>query len=332
MWIPSGFPGVVSARDLIFHKVDGRELRLDLHRPARDERPLPLVLYLHGGGWRVGTRTDREAERLLPLAAAGFTVASIDYRLSDTAIFPAPLDDARIALRWLRGKAGRLAIDPARVAVAGASAGAHLATLLALSARAPEDQVSAVVAWFPVIDLVGWDREWRNAPFPSAGSFAARGAARRGWPPVERAAALLGVDHVENAPPERLVAADPLSHLRDVGAAAPPFLILHGDVDSAVDVRHARLLHDGLKAAGARSTLLVLADADHEDPAFGGPAALGAVSGFLKSALAGRPAASDVIHELALDIGALGELGERGALEDGGDGIADLDHQTAHNA
>jgi acetyl esterase/lipase len=285
VWTESGLHGVESARDLLFGRIGDAELRLDLHRPQGGGDPLPLVVYLHGGGWRVGARTDREAERQLPLAAAGFAVASIDYRLSGVAPFPAPLDDARRAVRWLRDSSDTLGIDPDRIAVAGASAGAHLAALLALSAREPADLVGAVVSWFPVTDLVRWDQEWRTAPYPAPGTFAAQGAARRGWPPAERAAALLGVPHVEEASPELVAAVDPRTHIGNARVPVPPFLILHGDVDSSVDGVHSRLLHDGLRAGGFRSTMLTLADADHEDPAFGEPAPLGAVVNFLRAAL-----------------------------------------------
>lgn len=283
-WKPAARLDVEIARDLVFGRAGDTDLLLDIYRPAGSTAPLPLVVYLHGGGWRVGTRSDREEVRQIPLTAGGFAVASIEYRLSGVAPFPAPLEDARLALRWLREHANAIGIDPNRVAVGGGSAGAHLAALLALSAHEAVDRVGAVISWFPVTDLVSWDQEWRTAPHPAPGTFAAQGAARRGWPPPERAAGLYGVAHVEEASPDLVRAADPRSYIANA-AVPPPFLILHGDADTAVDQHHARLLHEALKAGRISSTLLILGDADHEDAAFGQPAPLGAVIGFLNAAL-----------------------------------------------
>ena len=278
----SAHPDVEVLRDLPF----APGLALDLYRPRGATSPLPVVLYLHGGGWRVGTRSDREADRQIPLAAQGFAVASASYRLSGVSPFPAPRDDAMAALQWLHAQAGALGLDRERLAVAGASAGAQLASLVGLAdgLAAP---VKAVVAWFTVTDLVNWDVQWRDAPYPAPHTFAWQGAQRRGWPPPPRAAALLGVERIEDAPAEAVRAADPRSHIAAAVARGPvpPFLLLHGDADTAVETAHSRLLHDALRAAGVSSTLLVLGDADHEDAAFGQPAPLGAVAGFLKAAV-----------------------------------------------
>jgi acetyl esterase/lipase len=219
--------------------------------------------------------------------------------------FPAPLNDARRALHWLKSRAADFGGDAKRIAVSGGSAGAHLAALLALAgpddlvggdveeqaARGVAADVRAVVSWFPVTDIAGWDIESRTAPAPPVGSFAAQGAARRGWPPPERGAALLGVAHVEDAPTQVRLA-DPRTYIASAVArgrhdnlAIPPFLILHGDRDSAVGLNHAQILHAALRASAIDSTLLVVADADHEDSAFGKPAPLGAVAAFLNAAM-----------------------------------------------
>ena len=240
------------------------------------------------------------------MAARGFVVASSDYRLSGVASFPAPLNDARQALHWLYEHASKFGGDAERIAVSGASAGAHLAALLALTgpddlvgasegehaARDAAGKISAVISWFPVTDLVGWDTESRIAPYPPTGSFAAAGAAKRGWPPPERSAALLGVKHIEDASADAISSADPRSYIPTAVSRAAnrsgrqrvaPFLILHGDADSAVGLHHSKLLHEALRSGGVASTLLVLADADHEDAAFGKPAPSGAVAAFLQA-------------------------------------------------
>lgn len=183
------------------------------------------------------------------MAARGFVVASSDYRLSGVASFPAPLNDARQALHWLYEHASKFGGDAERIAVSGASAGAHLAALLALTgpddlvgasegehaARDAAGKISAVISWFPVTDLVGWDTELRIAPYPPTGSFAAAGAAKRGWPPPERSAALLGVKHIEDASADAISSADPRSYIPTAVSRAAnrsgrqrvaPFLIL----------------------------------------------------------------------------------------------------------
>ena len=113
--------------------------------PPAGDGPVPVVVFLHGGGWRLGSRhvgRARRSPRCRPspfeqVARAGIAVASIDYRLSGEAIWPAQLHDAKAAVRWLRARAGELGIDPDRIAAWGESAGGHLAELLGLTGDDP---------------------------------------------------------------------------------------------------------------------------------------------------------------------------------------------------
>ena len=89
---------------------------------------LPVVIWIHGGAWNAGSKADLEA---LPLVDRGYAVASIDYRLTGQAIFPAQIDDCKAATRWLRNHADTYHLDPARIGVRGRSAGGYLAALLA---------------------------------------------------------------------------------------------------------------------------------------------------------------------------------------------------------
>ena len=270
--------------DLVYGTAPGvEELRLDLYLPAT--RPAPLCLWLHGGGWARGDRTARAAERLVPVAANGVAVAAVQYRLSGQAVFPAPLDDARAAVRWLRRNASGLGLDADRVGVWGASAGGHLAALLALC---PDDRdrdlgdssVQAAVCWFPVTDLTLRDTDVPEGPPPS---FLTGPPAS---PSLE--ARLLGVESVREAAAAAR-AASPVTH---VHAGAPPFLLVHGDRDGFVPSEHSRALHRALRAAGADTSLLLLAGANREDPAFDAPASLGAVAAFLRSTLLSGPGPS----------------------------------------
>ena len=120
--------------NVVYGHAGGRALTLDLYLPvdAGDLRPKPVILFLHGGGWRVGDKS--EAEDYAPLyTAAGYAVASVNYRLSGVARFPAQIFDCKTAVRWVRANAGKYGFNPKRVGVLGLSSGGHLAALLGTS-------------------------------------------------------------------------------------------------------------------------------------------------------------------------------------------------------
>lgn len=115
--------------DLLFATVDGHELKLDLYLPENVENP-PLMVWIHGGGWSGG---NKEWCNVIWLAEHGYAVASVSYRLSQQAVFPAQIHDVKAAIRWLRANADQYGYDPERIAASGASAGGQLAALLGLS-------------------------------------------------------------------------------------------------------------------------------------------------------------------------------------------------------
>ncbi len=131
-----------------------RPLELDLYLPEASG-PLPVIVHVHGGGWRRGSRREPlpvlGADFYDSLAVEGFAVATVDYRLSGEARFPAPLEDVRTAVDWVRDNAASYGLDAGRVFLWGDSSGGHLALLAALTGA----KVQGVVAWFPVTDLVG---------------------------------------------------------------------------------------------------------------------------------------------------------------------------------
>jgi acetyl esterase/lipase len=262
--------------DLVYGSVQGRELHLDLYLPA--SRPAPLCLWLHGGAWLRGGRTVRAEERLLPVARAGVAIAAVEYRFSSEATFPAQLDDARSAVRYLRRNAGDLGVDGDRIGVWGGSAGGHLAALLALcpderDGELGDSSVQAAVCWFPITDLTLRDTDVPEGPLPPFVTGPP--------PPVSNEARLLGVESVAGAPG----AARAASPVARVHAGAPPFLLVHGDRDGLVPSEHSRTLHRLLRAQGVDSTLLLVAGANHEDPALDTPPVLGATAAFLRSHL-----------------------------------------------
>ena len=222
----------------------------------------------------MGDKSDGAVERLVPLVAHGFAVASANYRLVPSVTYPAPVHDVKAAVRWLRANAGEYGLDPDRIALGGASAGGHLASLAALTTGdaalegdvgdhvGVSSAVSAVVAYFPGGDLLL--SSGRN-PLES-----------RVLGPSP-AAALLGLDSVDDDP--ALTRAASPRHRAHAGA--PPHLILHGDRDTMVNHEQSRVLHDALSAAGASSLFLLISGAGHEGPEFVRPAITATVAGFL---------------------------------------------------
>jgi acetyl esterase/lipase len=251
-----------------------RPLFLDLTVPP-GPGPHPLVVYVHGGAWLLGTPkygnpTLRGVAMMPRLLAAGHAVARISYRLSGEARWPAQLHDCKAAIRYLRGKAGVFGLDPGRFAVLGESAGGHLAAMVALTGDDPafgdgagaSDAVKAAVNWYGVTDL------------------AAMHAATPPDAPSPRPEVLLVGDGPDLA--QRLAAASPLAH---VHPGAPPFLHQHGDHDRVVPLDQARALHQALRSAGVASDLDVIPGADHCFWGAVSPAIMDRVLDFLRAHL-----------------------------------------------
>lgn len=123
--------------DLVYARYGDREVKLDLYRPARRGKPLPAIVCIHGGGWFKGNR-GMTRPLAQALADRGFVTVNIAYRLSGEAKFPAAIEDAKAAVRWLRAHATTFGVDPTAIGATGLSAGGHLAALLATSAGVPE--------------------------------------------------------------------------------------------------------------------------------------------------------------------------------------------------
>ena len=236
-----------------------RPLELDLYLPAGDG-PAPVVVFLHGGGWRLGSRhtagpayRDAVPSPFEQVAQAGVAVASVDYRLSAEAVWPAQLHDAKAAVRWLRSRAAELGVDGDRMAAWGESAGGHLAELLGLTPDAaalegevgvtgPSSRVTAVAAWYAPSDIAAVATDTGADPADAA----------------TREAQLLGAP--VTSVPFLAAQASPISH---VSPAAPPVLLLHGRADRFIACAQSERLHDALTAAGTDVQLHTYDDADH---------------------------------------------------------------------
>ncbi len=261
------------ARDVPYAAPGGDTLRLDLARPP-GPGPHPAVVLLHGGGWEGGDRGAMHDQMRL-LAARGYAAATVGYRLTRAPrnVFPAAVDDARCAVRWLRANAGALALDPERVGALGFSAGAHLASMLGVGA-------AGAAAGAPTASgcLAGG-----AAPDPArpAGPTARRAAVRavvsvagpqdlRVDGPYTREQARLVTNFLGVFPgdaPEVARRASPIAH---VGPGAAPFLLVHGARDDLVPPAHARRMRDALRAAGVPATLVELPGFGHALPPLDG--------------------------------------------------------------
>jgi acetyl esterase/lipase len=238
-----------------------RPLLLDLYVP-RGDRP-PVVVFLHGGGWRLGTRSvfcptwrDWDPDPFHRLVAAGFAVASVDYRLSGEAVFPAQLHDVTAAVRWLHTRAEELGVDAGRIVAWGESAGAHLAVLLGLTADRPDlaDLVGGASVPAPA-GVVDW---YGPADLTTLASQARPDAVTRSDAADSRESLLIGAPLPEA--PELARRAGPVTY---VHAAAPPFHIAHGADDRFVPADQSRELAALLHGAGVPVTLDIVPGADH---------------------------------------------------------------------
>jgi acetyl esterase/lipase len=237
--------------DIRYAEVLGfRPLELDLYLPL-GAGPWPVVVYVHGGGWQRGTRRDPppflDGDFYDQVALAGFAVAAVDYRLSGEARFPAPLEDVRAAVDFVRRDGLAYGLDAGRVFLWGDSAGGHLALLAALAGPAVADGgVRAAVAWFPVTDLAGMPSDL----------LAAGGVPDLG--PDSREARLLGAP--ASSVPDLAWEASPVGHAH---AGAPPILLLHGTVDDLVPAAQSIRLAEALRRAGSRVELDLVPGATH---------------------------------------------------------------------
>jgi acetyl esterase/lipase len=249
--LPVPFPdGVVALPDLTYATIPGyRPLKLDIYskQGAKDR---PLLVYVHGGGWAMGNSRGLAAFADFPavladLAARGYAVAAVNYRLKSEATFPAQSQDVDAAIRWLRANAAAYGIDPTRVGVFGDSAGGHLAAMAAVDCdrSAPVEKgdcVQAAVPWYGIYDFTVTDKPRPPEDFKPIYDF-------------------LGCEDAADCV-EEIKAVGPINY---VDAKTPPFLLLHGELDAAVPVIQAQVMLDKLKSVGASVRMVVYPGVNH---------------------------------------------------------------------
>jgi acetyl esterase/lipase len=297
-----GFPdNVAGAFNVTYSTLAGfRPLTLDLYTPRPSDMPRPLVVFVHGGSWNSGDSRhagtfENFPHELAALAANGYVVASVNYRLSQEARFPAALQDVKAAIRWLRTHAGDFNIDITRVAVWGASSGGQLAALAGTTCGVERfepagdagkdlasDCVQAVIDWYGVSDLEAMTDK------PGPNGFAAGSTSATGnYLGCEPAACAPGVARLS-------------SPVAFVSARSPAFLIQHGAADTDVPPSQSRKLYDALRAAGVPAEITIYPEVGHkfardgEADATVNAAAMGAIRTFLAATfpnvrIAGHP-------------------------------------------
>jgi acetyl esterase/lipase len=260
-------PGARQVTDIIYANVLGyRPLTLDLYVPDTPAASRGIVLYIHGGAWLFGSNKvdgwqEQTRDIISELVAAGLAVASVQYRFSGEATFPACSHDVHAALRWVASFGGHWGLSPEHVAVWGESAGGHLAALLGMNSSnefltgqdgvfPAQAKIKASACWYPPTDFSSYDDQHRQNNIVR--------------------------ESLDDAPETLLIGKNPNTH-RDLAIAASPvtyvssqaaeFLIIHGAVDSVVPYQQSQELAEGLLAAGVPTSLVIVPGAEH---VFGG--------------------------------------------------------------
>ncbi len=239
---------------LEYANVDGKPLLLDLRIPD-SPGPHPVIIYLHSGAWISGDRTGGPAIRQ---ASRGYAVASIEYRLAPQYVWPAQVEDAKAAVRWVRANAARFKLDPDRVGLFGTSAGGHIGAVLGTSGGEASlegmqlgnpqfsSRVKAVIDFYGPTDLLTLeDQKLPCIPLDGNASY---------MPP----SLLMGCP-VQSCK-EKTATANPITY---VTPDDPPFLIMHGMLDCLVPFQQSVLLHTALELKGIDTTLVLIPAGEH---------------------------------------------------------------------
>lgn len=246
------FPkGTILQGNIAYNNDTLRKHLLDIYLPSNTKGKVPLVIFVHGGGW---LSNDKYADigymkkTVAEIVSSGFALASVDYRFSTQATFPAQAQDCNRAISFLFDNADKYGLDKKRIAVMGFSAGGHLASLIGLSKNNNVDnffmpQTNKSFAVKAVIDFYG---PAELILFPGSND------------PKSPESLLIGATPLSR--PDLAKAASPVTY---VDKNDPPFLIIHGEKDDLVSVKHSQLLSSWLDVVGVQNELLIVKDAPH---------------------------------------------------------------------
>lgn len=285
--------GVKMEQDIQYVPEGDEAQRLDLYLPeTASERPLPLIVQIHGGGWRGGSKYPCP---VVGMVNRGYAVASVEYRFSQKAIFPAQIQDCQAAIRWLRAKSKQYNIDPDRIGVVGGSAGGHLSALVGTAGgknaftpiggnESQSDRVQCVCDIYgptnfaSVIQQAAEDKNIKNVfKFNT---------------PADPYSSLIGTSLDANKP-----LTDSVSPVHFVSKDSPPFLILHGTHDALVPFAQSEEIVAALKAHGVEVWLQKLPGSGHGGPAFGKPQIITLMQNFFDKHLKGLDVKIELVPE-----------------------------------
>jgi acetyl esterase/lipase len=241
--------------------------KLDLYMPDEGEGLFPVIVHIHGGGFAIGDKRDIHLLPLLRGLERGYAVASVNYRLSGEATFPAGLQDVKAAIRWLRANSEQYQLDGERIIAWGGSSGGNLAAMVCLTADVAEledlnlgnaaypSRVQVAVDWFGPTDFLKMDEQLVESGLGLADHSEADSPESR----------YLGAKITEI--PETVQRANPMTYIH---ADMPPILIQHGRLDPMVPVQQSEIFAQKLEqiAGPDRFEFDVLEDAGHGDPQF----------------------------------------------------------------
>ncbi len=240
-----------------YANVNGLSLKLDIYLPKNTAKPYPVIVWIHGGGWRGGSKENPTAASM---AQQGYAVVSINYRLSQQAIFPAQIHDCKAAIRWIRAHAARYGFNSERMGAWGSSAGGHLVAMLGTAGEVDSlegtvggnlqfsSRVQAVCDWYGPANLP------TICDFPSGIDHCS---------PTSPEALLIGSAIKDNL--AKAVAASPITY---VSTNDPPFLIQHGTEDMSVPFHQSVELDSALKTAGVNVKFHPIVGAGHGGAGF----------------------------------------------------------------
>ena len=237
--------GYRTVPNITYTTASGVELKLDFYRPAQASGALPTAIFMHGGGYRIGSRKEASALSLMPYIHMGWNAVNVEYRASGIALAPAAVEDVRCALRWVVRNAKEYNVDTERIVLTGQSAGAHLALIGGLAPETagfdrncpgPEPiKVAAVVSWYGVFDYTTLvDDPKRDYAITWIG----------GQPNYKEVARRVS----------------PMTYVR---AGVPPVIAIHGDADPIVPYDQEVRDIDALKKAGGVAELVTIPGGGH---------------------------------------------------------------------
>lgn len=289
--------GIKMEKDIPYIEKGDEAQTLDIYLPEKpSDKPLPLIVHIHGGGWVGGNKFPCP---MTMMVLQGYVVASVEYRFSQKAKFPAQIQDCQAAIRWLRAHAKQYNFDTEHLGAIGGSAGGHLSALVGTSGGkksfAPiggneeqSDKVQCVCDIFgpadfsTVVQQADEDKNVKNIfKFNT---------------PSDPYSGLIGTKLDDKAK------ADAVSPVHYVSKDNPPFLILHGTHDTLVPYAQSVQLEAALKAQGVSVWLQTLPGAGHGGPAFGKPAVIKLTQNFFDKYLKGADVKIELVPEAELAV------------------------------